>query len=66
MTTETTFDTTSRDELYRMVNGAANHDSFGAAREMLESGDLDDLIESAGHDGDSAREIIEAATGYRM
>jgi hypothetical protein len=63
--TETTYSTAARNDLYRMVNGAVG-DSFGAAREMIESGDIDDLIADAGHEGDTAADIIEAATGFRI
>jgi hypothetical protein len=63
--TETTYSTAARKDLYRMVNGAVS-DSFGAAREMIESGDIDDLIADAGHEGDAAADIIEAATGFRV
>lgn len=64
--TETTYDTAARKDLYRMVNGAVNAGSFGEAREMIESGDIDDLIADAGHQGDTASDIIEAATGFRI
>ena len=66
--TETTYSTEARKDrkdLYRMVNGAVS-DSFGAAREMIESGDIDDLIADAGHEDDTAEDIIEAATGISI
>ena len=58
--------TEAREELYRMVSGAVNCGSFGEAREMIEAGDIDGIIAEAGHGNDSASEIIEAATGFRL
>jgi hypothetical protein len=62
--TDAAYSADARNDLYRMVNGAVS-DSFGAAREMIESGDIDELIADAGHEGDTAADIIEAATGFR-
>jgi hypothetical protein len=64
--TDNTLGVAARENLYRMVNGAINAGSFGEAREMIESGDIDDLIAEAGHEGDSAGEIIQAATGFSL